>query len=285
MTLRESFSNAAAMLATNPYLREQARRDAELLLLNILQIDRATLLAHPNRHLTPKQVAAYQAAIDRRINNEPIQYITGQQEFFGLSLKVTPSTLIPRPETEHLVEAVLHQLPQDRPVKILDIGTGTGAIALALAAHLPQARITAIDLSAEALEVARENARTHNLTLRLRFLQSDLLNSLPLNEQTATFDVVVSNPPYVPEDERMELHPQVRDYEPAQALFAGPGGLDIYERLIPQANAALKSDGLLALEIGHGQSEAIVSLLTGWKDVSLIADLQRIPRVATARKR
>ncbi len=284
MTLRQSLANAAATLATNPHLRDHAHRDAELLLLHILQIDRATLLAYPDRILTLEQLAAYQAAIDRRLDNEPIQYILGEQEFFGLNLKVTPATLIPRPETEHLVEAVLHQLPRNQPLNILDIGTGTGAIALALAVHLPEARITAIDLSAEALEVARENARTHNLSGRIRFLQSDLFDGLSQNEQTVTFDAIVSNPPYIPEGDREELHPQVRDHEPSQALFAGPLGLDIYRRLIPQAHAALKLGGLLALEIGHGQSSALASLLSTWKDVSFIADLQQIPRVALARK-
>jgi release factor glutamine methyltransferase len=284
MTLRQSLTNAAAMLATNLCLRDQSHRDAELLLLHILQIDRATLFAYPDRSLTPEQVTAYQAVIDRRFNNEPIQYIVGQQEFFGLNLKVTSATLIPRPETEHLVESVLHQLPHNQFLKILDIGTGNGAIALALAAHLPQAHITAIDLSTEALEVARQNARTHKLSDRVHFLQSDLLDALPQNEQTVAFDAIVSNPPYIPESDRMELHPQVRDHEPSKALFAGLLGLDIYRRLIPQAHTALKPNGLLALEIGHGQSEALASLLTAWEDVTFVADLQQIPRVALARK-
>lgn len=272
------------MLATDSHLHEHARHDAELLLLHVLQIDRPTLFAYPDRILTPQQLESYQAAVNRRLSHEPIQYITGTQEFFGLQLKVTPATLIPRPETEHLVEAVLRGLPHDRPMKILDVGTGTGAIALALAAHLPQARITAIDLSAEALKIARENAVTHHLESRVQFLLSDLLTGLPQSEQIAAFDAIVSNPPYIPESDRAELHPQVSEFEPPEALFAGALGLDIYRRLIPQAHAALKPGGLLALEIGHGQKDALYGLLTGWQDVSFIADLQQIPRVILARR-
>jgi release factor glutamine methyltransferase len=284
MTLRQALTQASNQISANSDLRADAQRDAELLLLHILHIDRATLLAHPDRMLTTEEFAAYQAAIERRFGNEPIQYITGQQEFFGLLLKVTPATLIPRPETEHLVEAVLERVPHDREIDILDVGTGTGAIALALAANLPQARLTAVDLSAGALAVARENASTHHLDRRIRFFWSDLLATLPADKQDAAFDAIVSNPPYIPETDRAELHPQVRDHEPAEALFAGTTGLDIYRRLIPQAHLALKPGGLLALEIGHGQSEALSGLLEGWQNVTLVADLQQIPRVILAQK-
>lgn len=282
MTLRQALTLAADQLAASPHLRDYAHRDAELLLMHVLRLDRATLLAYPTRPLTEEQLALYQAAITRRLSHEPIQYITGQQEFFSLRLKVTPATLIPRPETEHLVEAVLERLPADRPLRILDIGTGTGAIALALAVHLPQAHITALDLSGEALEVARENAANLHLEGRVHFLLSNLLNDLPQKDQTAAFDAIVSNPPYIPEGDRHDLHPQVRDYEPATALFAGNLGLDIYRRLIPQAHAALKPGGLLALEIGHGQREALTALLADWQQVHFLDDFQQIPRVALA---
>jgi release factor glutamine methyltransferase len=286
MTLRQALTLATGQLAANPALRDHAHRDAELLLLHVLHIDRATLLAYPSRDLTAEQLAAFHTAISRRLNNEPIQYITSQQEFYGLLLKVSPATLIPRPETEHLVEAVLDRLSKsdDQAFHILDIGTGTGAIALALAAHLPAARITAVDLSPEALEVARQNAAAHNLEDRVELILSDLLAGLPKKDQTAAFDAIVSNPPYIPEGDRAELHPQVRDYEPEQALFGGTLGLDIYRRLIPQAYTALKPGGLLALEIGHGQRDALASLLDNWRSVSFIADLQQIPRVAIAWK-
>lgn len=284
MTLRQALSLAAEQLAANATLRDNAHRDAELLLLHVLGFDRATLLAYPARPMTEPQFALYRDAVARRLRHEPIQYITGQQEFFGLLLKVTPATLIPRPETEHLVEAVLERIPASQPCRILDIGTGTGAIGLALAANLPLAQITAVDLSAEALGVARENAATHHLESRVRLLQSDLLSGLSAEERTASFDAIVSNPPYIPESDRAELHPQVRDYEPALALFAGDLGLDIYRRLIPQAHMALKPGGLLALEIGHGQRDALAALLERWRSVSFRDDLQRIPRVALAQR-
>jgi release factor glutamine methyltransferase len=293
MTLRQALNAAAAQLAGHNDLRATASRDAELLLLHTLQISRVTLLAHPSRELTAAQQALYQHSIERRLRHEPIQYITGQQEFYGLVLDVTPAVLIPRPETEHLVETVLHLLPSDnpdkpdRPLTIADIGTGSGAIAIALAVHLPQASITALDLSSDALTVAAANAAKHGVAARIRFLHSDLLAAvLPAQSGEAEnrFDAIVSNPPYIPESDRLTLHPQVRDYEPASALFAGESGLDLYRRLIPQAWSALKPNGLLALEIGHGQRDALAALLSGWDDVRFVNDLQHIPRVALAVK-
>jgi release factor glutamine methyltransferase len=283
MTLRQAITAAAAQLANDEHLRATASRDAELLLLHTLQISRVTLLTHPDRKLSAEQQALYRATIRRRLQHEPIQYITGEQEFYGLLLDVTPAVLIPRPETEHLVEAVLAHLPKDIVLQIADIGTGSGAIAIALAVHLPQAEITALDLSPEALAVAAANARKHGVANRIHLIESDLLSAL--NQRSMqSFDAVVSNPPYIPEFDRPTLHPQVRDHEPAAALFAGPDGLELYRRLIPQAYAALKSNGLLALEIGHGQREAIAALLESWQDVSFVDDLQQIPRVVLARK-
>jgi release factor glutamine methyltransferase len=262
-------------------LRADVARDAAALLLHALGVSRAELLANPDRALTPAQQSAFEAHIRRRLANEPIQYILGEQEFYGLTLRVTAAVLIPRPETEHLVEAVLAELDPSHPLRILDVGTGSGAIAIALATHLPHAHITAVDISAEAHEVAAANAATHGLSARIRFLQSDLLTALA---PTEAFDAIVSNPPYVPTTDRSTLHPQVRDHEPAAALFAGHDGLDLYRRLIPQARAALKPNGLLALEIGHGQPDAIAALLNGWDELHFVDDLQQIPRVVLARK-
>jgi release factor glutamine methyltransferase len=281
MNLRQALTGAAAQLAADPHLHGNAQRDAELLLLHVVQVSRATLLAHPDRELTPDQRAQYGDAIARRLRHEPIQYITGQQEFYGLAMNVTPAVLIPRPETEHLVEAVLRLLPADEPQAIADIGTGSGAIAIALATHLPRAQITALDISAEALAVTEANARKHNVANRIRFVESDLLAAV--GDKPATFDAIVSNPPYVAETDRGTLSPEVRDYEPATALFAGEAGLDVYRRLIPQAHQALKPGGLLALEIGQGQRDGIRELLQGWDGVSFLNDLQEIPRVALAR--
>jgi len=291
MTLRKALTRATQQLDASPDLRADSARDALHLLIHALGISRVELHADPDRALTKGQQSAYEALIQRRLANEPIQYITGEQEFYGLALRVTPAVLIPRPETEHLVEAVLNEMklaeldasqPPGTPMRILDVGTGSGAIAIALACHLPDADITAVDLSAVALEVAASNAARHALSGRIRFLKSDLLGALAANE--LAFDAIVSNPPYVSIADRADLHPQVRDHEPATALFAGADGLDIYRRLIPQARAALLPNGLLALEIGHNQREAVAALLAGWKQVRFVDDLRQIPRVALARK-
>jgi release factor glutamine methyltransferase len=282
MTLRQALTAAATQLAEDEHLRAIATRDAELLLLHTLQISRATLIAYPDRELPADQEILYQNLIVRRLQHEPIQYIIGQQEFYGLKFHVTPSVLIPRPETEHLVEAVLKLLPADQPLKIADVGTGSGAIAIALATHLPRATITAVDISPDALTVAARNAHENKVADRICFLPSDLLNAVPSGEEP--FDAIVSNPPYIPNTDRSSLHPQVRDHEPATALFAGETGLDIYSRLIPQAYNALKQNGLLALEIGYGQQIALTELLSHWESVSFLEDLQQIPRVALARR-
>jgi release factor glutamine methyltransferase len=282
MTLRQAHTTAASQLARNEHLRDTASRDAELLLLHALQISRATLIAYPDRELPADQETLYQSLIVRRLQHEPIQYIIGQQEFYGLNFYVTPAVLIPRPETEHLVEAVLTLVPSNQSLKIADVGTGSGAIAIALAVHLPLAAITALDISPDALAVAARNARENKVANRIRFLPSDLLNAVTSGEET--FDAIVSNPPYIPNTDGPALHPQVRDHEPANALFAGETGLDIYRRLIPQAYNGLKQNGLLALEIGHGQQIALTELLSGWESVSFLEDLQQIPRVALARR-
>jgi release factor glutamine methyltransferase len=279
VTLRQALTIATQELAASEHLRANAHRDAERLLLHTLQIPRTTLLAHPTRELSAIEESLYESNIARRLKNEPIQYIIGEQEFYGLPLKVTPAVLIPRPETEHLVEAVLQRLAPDQPHRIVDIGTGSGAIAITLAVHLPQANITAIDLSPEALKVAQANAETHAVGNRINFLQSDLLAAIA-NE--FPYDAIVSNPPYIPESDSPTLHPEVRDHEPHTALFSGSEGLDIYRRLIPQARALLKPNGFIALEIGHGQREALAALLSDWRDVSFVDDLQQIPRVALA---
>lgn len=275
LNLKESIAAAAARLEG-----VDAARDAQLLLLHTLGIARTTLFTEPERLLSAAEQATYEAAIARRQAGEPIQYITGQQEFYGLMLKVSPAVLIPRPETELLVEAVLARQRRDHEVKIVDVGTGSGAIAIALAHKLPTARVTAVDLSLAALAVARENAETHGVAERVRFIASDLLAAV-VGE---SFDAVVSNPPYVAEADRESLHRQVREYEPEMALFAGATGLDIYRRLIPQAWSGLQPGGLLAMEIGYGQREAITELLSAWDGIEFLNDLHAIPRTVLALK-
>ena len=280
MTLREALTEAATTID---------RREAETLLAHLLFRDRPWLIAHAEIELSATLLNAYRALIARRAAKEPIQYLTGHQEFYGLNLRVTRDTLIPRPETELLVEAVLHWIaarPALRSPRILDIGTGTGAIALALASHLPSAHITATDLYPAPLSIAQHNAGRLDLGHRITFLQSDLL-AAPQLQSAPPFDVIVSNPPYVSLYEAATMPAEVLQHEPHTALFAGPYGLDIYRRLLPAAHAALKPEGLLALEFGFGQLEPLKALferpLNGpWQDLTFLNDYAQIPRIALA---
>ena len=274
-TLAAAQADAVAQLAPSP----AARRDAELLLLHATGLSRAALLTHPDRELTAAQSADYRDAVKRRAQQEPIQYIMGVQEFFGRPFRVSPAVLIPRPETEHLVEVVLALRPA--PQRILDVGTGSGILAITLALELPDAIVVATDISTAALVVARANAATLGAEKRIRFVESDLFASIAAQR----FDCIVSNPPYVPSGEA--LAPQVSRYEPAFALFAGVDGLEIHRRLIPQAAAALEPGGHLLLEIGYGQRAVIEALLmaSAFRQVRFVDDLQGIPRVALARAR
>jgi len=281
VTLQHWLQRAEGRLSSGSH-PERARRDAETLLMHMLHCDRAFLIAHPLERLTAEGAVRYYALVDRRLVGEPIQYITGEAEFYGLPFHVTRDVLIPRPETEHLVEKALALAANFARPHVVDVGTGSGAIAVALAHKLPAAQITAIDLSAPALSVARENAGQNNVASRIRFLEGDLLR--PVAEDR--FEIVVSNPPYVPEGDRPALAVEVREHEPAMALFAGSEGLDVYRRLIPAAWAALVPGGFVALEIGYGQEAAIRALLAeaGFEQVEFTPDLQGIPRVASAQR-
>jgi release factor glutamine methyltransferase len=281
MTLQESLRHGDALLRTGPH-PERARADAELLLLFVACRRRASLFAHGNDVLEQEAFDCYCALLERRRAGEPVQYITGEVEFYRLPLRVTPDVLIPRPETEILVERVVEHAPLFRGPRIVDVGTGSGAIAIALAHEWPDAAITAIDVSAAVLKVAQSNAQKNDLAERIRFLEGDLLTPVS-NER---FEFVVSNPPYVPSADRDTLAVEVRDHEPALALFAGDDGLAVYRRLIPAAIAVLEPGGFICLEIGFGQSEAVAALLAeaGFDDVAFAPDLQGIARVATARR-
>jgi release factor glutamine methyltransferase len=270
----EALQAARARLAATS---RNPRRDAEVLLAHVLRCDQAALLTHPERLLSATESDQLENFLNRRLASEPMQYITGSQEFFSLLFEVTPAVLIPRPETEHLVEAALEHIGGEA-VRILDVGTGSGAIAVSLAHARPQSHLTAVDLSPAALEVARRNAQRHGVLDRVTFLQSNLLATV----DGADFDVVVSNPPYIAEGEVLE--PQVSNFEPHPALYAGPTGLEVYERLIPEARKVLKPGGWLLLEIGFGQQPAVEALLRGWRSVSVVHDLQGIPRVVQAMK-
>jgi len=260
------------------------RMNSEVLLMFVLACDRAYLYAHPERELTAEEDARYDEALLERSRGKPSQYITGHQEFWGLDLIVSPAVLIPRPETEHVVETVLELVREAEPgapLRIVDVGTGSGCIALALARELPRVEVHALDISAAALEIARANAARLELAGRIAFHESDLLEALP---PEAGFDFVVSNPPYVGEAEPEKVQREVREYEPRVAVFAGEKGLEAYERLIPQARERLKPGGWLVMEIGYSIEDAVRALLSGWSEVRVTHDLQGIPRVVAAKR-
>jgi release factor glutamine methyltransferase len=277
MQLREAIELAAARLGSSPH-PDRARRDAEMLLLHLTGKTRAWMLAHGDEEFGGCTAVRYAGLVERRLAGEPIQHITGEVEFYGLPLRVTRDVLIPRPETEHLVETAIQIVQGSEAARIVDVGTGSGAIAIALGKALPSAQVTAIDLSEAALAIARENAERNGV--KVRFLQGDLLE--PVAHEA--FSLIVSNPPYVPESERPTLSVEVRDYEPAMALFAGPDGLDIYRRFISQAFSSLYAYGHILIEIGYGQAEAVRTLLeeSGFFNVRFVPDLQGIPRVVDA---
>jgi release factor glutamine methyltransferase len=266
------------------------RRNAELLLMFTLGCDRAYLYAHPERDLTRDEIRRYHAALSERSRGVPAQYITGHQEFWGMDLLVTPAVLIPRPETEHVVETVLQLVHretaggEEHPAAALcmvDVGTGSGCIALALAKELPETEMHATDISSAALEIARVNAARHQLESRIRFHRGDLLEGL----EEYTFDLIVSNPPYVGEAEEDQVQLEVRKFEPRSAVFAGHSGTETIARLVPQSGARLRVGGWLVMEISGTIVDATNRLLTGWQDIRIVKDLQDIPRVVAARKK
>ena len=281
MTLKQAIDAAFDL-----FLREDVpspRLNAELLMMFVLGCERAYLFAHPERPLSVDEKARYQEVTGERARGCPTQYITGHQEFWGLDLIVSPAVLIPRPETEHVVEAVLELAKTHEasgPLRLVDVGTGSGCIALALANEMPRAEVHACDVSEEALTIARINAARLQLEGRVNFRQSDLISAYA-GEQ---FDFVVSNPPYVGESEADKVQKQVRDFEPRIAVFSGWEGMDIYRKLVPQAREALKPGGWLVMEIGFSTEERIKALLGGWTGLQTTADLQGIPRVVAARK-
>ncbi len=256
------------------------RLNAETLLMFVLGCDRAYLYAHSDRLLTPDEQRRYQQALEERARGVPAQYITGHQEFWGMDLVVSPAVLVPRPETEHIVETVLELARGMAAPRIVDVGTGSGCIALALARELPGAELHATDVSAEALEIARANAARHGLQHRIRFEERDLLAGVA----PASYDFVVANPPYVGEREAETVEAQVRRFEPRLAVFAGETGTEVIDRLVPQARAALRPGGWLVMEIGYSSRLAVESLLRDWAESRLVNDLQGIARVAAARR-
>src|ERR1700690_1796482 len=281
---------------------------AELLLIHALGRDRTWLYTHPEEALAAAAAEKYFSLVARRAGGEPTQYLTGKQEFWGLEFEVTPAVLIPRPETEHLVEVALERLgprglkisiatgAPSPPLRIADIGTGSGCIAVALAYELPHANVIAADISAGALDVARQNAERHHVANRIHFLQTNMLDAfIPQSSpgelsgrESPPFDVIVSNPPYVALDDAATLPREVREHEPHAALFGGRTGVEMYGRLIEQAGSLLRERGILVLELGYNSADPVLKTIRetrNWANISITNDLAGIPRVLAAERR
>lgn len=268
------------------YLESQSvpnsRWHAELLLGGLVGLKRHELYLDAARELSAGEVRTCVEYLNRRGSGEPTQYILAHTEFYGLALRCDERALIPRPETEHLVDAVLKRCQDDPECRILDVGTGTGCVAIALAVHLKEARLVATDLKGATLDLAAENAARHEVEDRIEFRTSDLFAEVP-----EPFDIIVSNPPYVEAGSRELLQREIRDWEPPEALFAGPDGLAILEPLIRQAPDHLEPGGHLLLEIGATQEEAVRELFGrngAFQPTETTADFAGHPRVMCARK-
>jgi release factor glutamine methyltransferase len=285
VTIAETITRAAARLAAHRI--ENSRLDAEVLLSHILGRDRAWLLAHYPDELDFRSERSYDLVLDRRAVREPLQYITGSQEFWGLPFWVTPDVLIPRPETELVVETALALLQNVAEPTLIDLCTGSGCIAVSLAQDRPQARVFAVDRSEAALSIARENAR-RNRAAQIRFLAGDLFAPLEELDLAGRADIITANPPYVRSGELATLQPEVRDFEPEMALIAGPRGTEISELIISGAPAYLRPGGSLIMEMGIGQAEELRNLAAdagSYSAVNILKDLSGIERVVAAKKR
>jgi release factor glutamine methyltransferase len=258
--------------------------EAVSLLMHTLGVDRAFVIAHPERELSPDEFHRFREAVRRRASREPLQYITGVQEFFNLTFEVTPDTLIPRPETELIVEAALDLLTSADTSIIADVGTGSGCIAISLLHEMPGARAVGIDISSNALTVARRNAERHGVSGRFAVAQA---NGLSAFSPRPIFSAIVSNPPYIPAKDIDGLQPEVRNHEPLSALVAGDDGLSQIRVLVSEAAHFLQKNGQLIFEIGFDQSDAVRPLVdpTTWDLVQIKNDLQSIPRVFVLRKK
>lgn len=259
-----------------------SRIQAELLLRHALGCSRESLLVRLHEPVPAEASGHFFQLVERRRGRVPVQYVVGAQEFFGLSFRVTPAVLIPRPESEGLVEETVRELGDAHEPRIVDVGCGSGCVTVAIAHTLAAAELVAIDQSPAALAIARENALRHGVASRIEFLEGDLL--IPL--QTGDVDAIVSNPPYVPDDELETLEPEVSEHEPRQALSGGKDGLSVIERLLPAADKALRHGGFFFMEIGHDQDERVKELVTkaGLEHLRTVPDLAGIPRIVVAKK-
>ena len=265
---------------------ESPRVNAELLLRKALKIDQAEVYLYPDRVLTQPQFASYESLINRRIRGEPVQYILGRREFWSLDLRVSPEVLIPRPETELLVEETLKIFKDERnlALRFMEVGTGSGAIAIALAKELKRCCILAVDISWRAILLAGENARKQGVSGNIRFLAGDLFS--PLKEGKTQFDLILSNPPYIPSSTIGTLVREIAEFEPRIALDGGPDGLEFFRRMVMGAGSFLKDGGWLMLELGKGQGEAVAEMIrnTGFFEAPcIIKDHSGVDRVIRAR--
>ena len=286
MTIADAIQKAAVRLAAQQV--PDARRDAELLLCHALGKDRVWVLVHEKDELDGRIERSYETCVDRRAAREPLQYITGFQEFWGLPFTVTQAVLIPRPETEFVVEAAARAASAAAAPVIIDLCTGSGCVAVSLAHELPRARLFASDRSGAALEIARQNARRNGVADRIRFLEGDLFEALDELDLTGRVDVITANPPYVRASDLAGLQPEVRDFEPELALIAGREGTEVAERIIRAAPAYLGTGGSLIMEMGLGQAESlrkIVEAAGGYGPAEVLKDLAGIERVIVAIKR
>lgn len=259
---------------------QSARLDAEVLLSHVLRQERIYLYVHFDEPMEQNELSKFREYVKKRAQHVPIAYIIGEREFMGLPFKVTKDTLIPRPDTEILVENVLNNVDRDKEIEIVDIGTGSGAIILSLLVNLPKAQGKTVDISSKAIEVAKENAVNLQVNDRCEFFIGDLF--APLNG--SKFDVIVSNPPYIPQKDIATLEDDVKEYEPVSALTDGGDGLSYYRRLLSEGKAYIKENGFIALEIGIYQSEDVkqIAMDNGWKDIKIIKDYAGIDRVVLA---
>ena len=256
MQIGEAIRQAAQLIQNKLGLAlSEASFEANLLCQHVLNVNRAWLISHERDALEPNQQVGFEALLQRRLNGEPMAYILGSRDFYGLQLKTTPATLIPRPDTETLVEAALAKIPQNASLNILDLGTGTGAVALAIASQRPQTKVIAVDASLEALKVATENAQDFKLA-NVRLLESNWFSAL----EGEKFDVIVSNPPYIAQDDEHLKQGDLR-FEPLSALASGVDGLDDIRKIIQDAPEYLNPNGWLMLEHGYDQANVVAALL------------------------
>jgi release factor glutamine methyltransferase len=278
MKIAEAINQAADIL--NAAAIQDPRREAVSLLEIAIGRDRTFIFAHPDYNLTQREVGELESLISRRANREPLQYIRGHQEFYDLDFIVTPDVLIPRPETEILVEKAIKDLQSKENAEFCEVGVGSGCICVSILHEIPSATAVGLDISEKALEITKKNAEKHGVSGRLTLFRSDVFDAL----MDQRFDMMVSNPPYVPHGDFESLQPEVRDFEPHIALTDGSNGLSIIEKIVSGSPRFLRSGGELLMEIGFGQSEAVRGIFDRqiWHEVEFLDDLQSIPRIVHA---